>query len=90
MLQQERKRGETGLNSQYGDWGRGNAIRDPSLDVSPERVEPVLHFHQGGEEVGAVQEDRSYEGGSEAVAEVRREAIPRGGEAFDGIEGTLC
>ena len=54
MFQQEWKGRETGLDGQNGDRGREEAIRDPSLDMSPEGVESVLHFHEGREEVGAV------------------------------------
>ena len=54
MFQQEWKGGETGLDGQDGDRGREEPVRDPSLDMSPEGVESVLHFHEGREEVGAV------------------------------------
>ena len=54
MFHQERKWRETGLDGQDGDRGREETIRDPSLDVSPEGVEPILHFHEGCEEIGAI------------------------------------
>ena len=60
------------------------------MDLSPEGVEPVLHFQEGREEVAAIEEDRGYEGGSETMTEVRRKAFAGGGEAFDGTEGALC
>ena len=89
VFYEEGEGGEAGLDGQNGDWSGGNAIRDPSLDVSPEGVESILHFHEGSEEIGAVSEDRSYKGGSKPVAEVRRKAFTREGEAFDAVEGTL-
>ena len=44
MLHQEREQGEAGLDGQNGDRGGVEAVRDPSLDLSPEGVEPVLHL----------------------------------------------
>ena len=54
MFYQERKGQEAGLDGQDDNWSRRKAVGDPSLDASPEGVESVLHFHEGGEEVGAI------------------------------------
>ena len=44
MLYQQWEGRETGLDGQDGDRGGEEAVRDPPLDLSPEGVEPVLHF----------------------------------------------
>ena len=48
------------------------------MNVSPEGVKSVLHFHEEGEEVGAVQENWGDQGGSESVAKVRGRPLPGG------------
>ena len=54
VFYKEWKGREAGLDGQHSDRGRGKAVGDPSMDSSPEDVEPVLHFHEGGEKVGPV------------------------------------
>ena len=89
MLYQERKGWEAGLHSQDGDRSTGKAVGDPSMDAPPEGVESIWHLHKGGEEVGAVQEDRGDQGGSQPMAEVWGEALAWRGEAFYRIKGAL-
>ena len=48
---------EAGFDAQYGDRGGEKAVGNPSVHLPPEGVKSVLHFDEGGEEVGAVQED---------------------------------
>ena len=54
MLYQQWKGWEAGLNGQYGDRGGHKTVGDPSLNAPPERVESILHSHEGREEVGAI------------------------------------
>ena len=44
VFNQEWKPGETGLDGQNGDRGGEEAVGDPSLNMSLEGVEPVLHL----------------------------------------------
>ena len=44
VFHQEWKRAETGLDGQNGDRGGEEAVGDPSLNLSLEGVEPVLHL----------------------------------------------
>ena len=45
VFYQKRKGREACLDGQNGDRGGGKTVGDPSVDVSPEGVESVLHFH---------------------------------------------
>ena len=90
MFHQQRERRKTGFDGSYGDWGGRKAIGNSSLYASPEGVELVLHFQEGGEEVQAIQEDWGDQGRGETVAEVGGETLAGRGEAFNRHEGALC
>ena len=75
MFDQQWAGREAGLDGQYGDRSGGEAVGDPSVHTPPEGVKPILHFHEGGEEVGAVQENWGDQGGSEPVAEIWGKAL---------------
>ena len=57
MFNQQWEGWEAGLNGQYGDGSGEGAVGNLSVHMPPEGVKPVLHFHEGGEEVGAVHEN---------------------------------
>ena len=89
MIYKEGKGGEAGFDGKDRDWGRGEAVGNPSLGPSPEGIELVLHLQARGEEVCSVQKHWGDEGGGKAMAEERREAFPRGGQALDCFKGPL-
>jgi len=51
VFYKEDKRGEARLDGQYGDWGGGEAVGDPSLDAMRKNVQLILHPHEGSVDV---------------------------------------
>ena len=49
MFYQQGEGREARFDRKDGDGGCGEAVGGPSLNPSPEGVESILHFHEGGE-----------------------------------------
>ena len=81
---------KAGLNGYDVQWGGYEAVGSPSLDFVPEHCELSEHIDCGHENVRAVAEDGKEEGGGQSMTEEGGEADPRGGEAFNSHEGSLC
>jgi len=59
---------KTGLYREYPSWCGGKAICGPSLDLVPKGIEASLSAHAGCEQVGAVEQDRGYQGCRQSMA----------------------
>jgi len=80
---------EAGSNGQDVCRGARESIGWPPLDLGREIGELSRHVDCGFEGIHAKAEDGKRERGGQTVAKERREPQPRGGDPFEGHEGSL-